>query len=226
MEDLPGVHPPKQKRSWRTFEGLITAARDLILERGVEDTTVHDIIARADVGVGAFYARFDGREALIGYLRERLWSEATHGWDEFLHPAKWHDAPAHDVVAGFVRIVVLWNDQHGRMQRAFLVNALRHADRAVLRRMSELDNVIADRVTALLFERADEIGHPRPVTASRVATLQLLATLRSRSLFAATEPDDDITNEALIGELLRAFLSYLEIPFPRETGSGGGPPDV
>ncbi len=211
MEDLPGVHPPKQKRSRQTFEKLVSAAQDLILERGVEATTVHDIIDRAEVGVGAFYARFDGREALMGYMRERLWSEATQGWDEFLDPPKWHDAPASGVVTGFVRILVVWNDQHASMQRAYLVDALRHGDRDVLARMAELDNVIADRVTALLFQRADQIGHPKPVTATRLATLQLLATLRSRNLFATGEVEEGITSDALIDELTRAFLSYLEI---------------
>ena len=211
MEDLPGVYPPKQKRSRETFEKLVSAAQALILERGVAATTVHDIIDRAGVGVGAFYARFDGREALMGYMRERLWSEATRGWDEFLDPPKWHHAPASGVVTGFVRILVVWNDQHASMQRAYLVDALRHGDRAVLARMAELDNVIADRVTALLFERVDQIGHPKPVTATRVATLQLLATLRSRNLFATEEFEEGISSNALIEELTRAFLSYLEI---------------
>ncbi|GMR13705.1 MAG: hypothetical protein BMS9Abin29_1918 [Gemmatimonadota bacterium] len=211
MEDLSGVHPPKQERSRRTFKKLVAAAQGLILERGVEATTVHDIIDRAGVGVGAFYARFDGREALMGYMRERLWSEATRGWDEFLDPHKWHDAPASGVVTGFVRILVAWNDQHAPMQRAYLVDALRHGDGDVLARMSELDNVIADRVTALLFERADEIGHPKPMTATRLATLQLLATLRSRNLFATDEFEEGITSDALIAELTRVFLSYLEI---------------
>jgi hypothetical protein len=72
--------------------------------------------------------------------------------------------------------------------------------------------VIADRVTALLFERADQIGHAKPVTATRLATLQLLATLRSRNLFAMEELEEGITSDALIAELTRAFLSYLEIP--------------
>ena len=211
MEDLPGVHPPKQKRSRETFEKLVSAAQDLILERGVAATTVHAIIDRAEVGVGAFYARFDGREALMGYMRERFWSEATGGWDEFLDPARWRHAPASGVITGFVRILVVWNDQHASMQRAYLVDALRHEDRHVLARMAELDNVIADRVTALLFERVDQIGHPKPVTATRLATLQLLATLRSRNLFATEELEEGISSNALIEELTRAFLSYLEI---------------
>ncbi|MCH7563886.1 MAG: TetR/AcrR family transcriptional regulator [Gemmatimonadetes bacterium] len=211
MEDLPGVHPPKQKRSRETFEKLVSAAQDLILERGVAATTVHAIIDRAEVGVGAFYARFDGREALMGYMRERFWSEATGGWDEFLDPARWRHAPASGVITGFVRILVVWNDQHASMQRAYLVDALRHEDRDVLARMAELDNVIADRVTALLFERVDQIGHPKPVTATRLATLQLLATLRSRNLFATEELEEGIGSNALIEELTRAFLSYLEI---------------
>lgn len=186
-------------------------AHGLIVERGIEATTVHDIIEGAGVGVGAFYARFDGRDALIGYMRERHWSEAAGGWDEFLAPERWSAAPARAVVEGFVRILVLWSDHHGPMQRAFLVHALLTSDRELLARIAELDNVIADRVTALLFERSAECGHPKPVTATRVATLQLLATLRSRSLFAVGDPEEDITNEALIEELTRAFLAYLEI---------------
>lgn len=183
----------------------------MIVARGVEGTTVHEIIKEAGVGVGAFYARFDGRDALIGYMRERLWSEATTGWDEFLAPHGWEAASARHVIEGFVRILVLWSDRHGPMQRAFLVDALMQGDKEVLARISELDNVIADRVTALLFERAEQIGHPKPVTATRVATLQLLATLRSRNLFATGEPEDGITDEALIQELTRAFLSYMDV---------------
>ena len=64
---------------------------------------------------------------------------------------------------------------------------------------------------ALLFERIDQIGHPKPVTATRLATLQLLATLRSRNLFATEELEEGISSNALIEELTRAFLSYLEI---------------
>lgn len=59
------VNIPQQKRSREKFEAMIRAAEKLFTERGVEHTSVQDIVKEAGVSVGAFYQRFKNKEALI-----------------------------------------------------------------------------------------------------------------------------------------------------------------
>ena len=67
---------PVDRRVARTRARLHEAFLSLMIEKGYEQTTVGDILARADVGRATFYAHFAGKEALLeaGFseLRELL----------------------------------------------------------------------------------------------------------------------------------------------------------
>jgi len=60
---------PEQDRATR--ERIVTAATELVLERGYEAATMREIAQRADVSLGSAYHYFRGKEELIGgiYLR-------------------------------------------------------------------------------------------------------------------------------------------------------------
>jgi AcrR family transcriptional regulator len=73
---------PQQDRSRRTLDGFIDAARQLLEEGGEDAVTVSDVVRHAGVSVGAFYARFDGRDELVRYLGERSLEHALEGWTE------------------------------------------------------------------------------------------------------------------------------------------------
>ena len=76
--------PPKQDRSRRTLERIETATLELIAEKGVEETTVQDIVKRARSSVGSFYARFPAKEDLLLHLEQKVWSRARDRFDEEL----------------------------------------------------------------------------------------------------------------------------------------------
>lgn len=66
--DLPGVTPSRQKRSRETTAALLKAGADMLKTRSLDDLSIEDLCAEVDATVGAFYSRFDGKEAYFGAL--------------------------------------------------------------------------------------------------------------------------------------------------------------
>ncbi len=205
----PGVRLPRQPRSRASFERMITAAHDLIAESGLEGTTVQGILLRSGVGSGTFYARFDGRDALLAYLAIRFRSDAEEGWTSVLSPERWKAAGPEEIVTQFTRMAVVWTRAHGALLRAFLMHAMTYEGYDLLNQTAELDNTVADDLTRLLLPRAEEFTHDEPEQAIRLATLQVFATLRSRFIFAWGDRPDGIDDQDLARELASVFLRYL-----------------
>ncbi len=204
-----GVHLPRQARSRASFDRMVTVAMDLIAAEGLEAATVQRVLERSGAGAGTFYARFDGRDALLAYLAMRFWANADDGWRAVLSPARWAAAGAVEIVHQFTRMLVLWTRAHGTLLRAFLMHAMANPEHDLLDRISVLDNTVADRMCGILMIRIDELDHPEPEQAIRLATLQVIATLRSRIIFAWGPREDGIADDELAGELATAFLRYL-----------------
>ena len=205
----PGVRLPRQRRSRISFERMIAAAHDLIAESGLEGATVQGILLRSGVGSGTFYARFDGRDAMLAYLAIRFWSDAEEGWTDVLSPSRWMSAGPKEIVTQFTRMAVVWMWAHGALLRAFLVHAMTHPAYGLLDQTVALDNAVADRLSRLLSPLARDFTHDHPERAIRLATLQVFATLRSRFIFAWGDHPDGIEDQQLAGELASIFLSYL-----------------
>ena len=216
MAPPAGVRLPRQPRSRVSFERMITAAQDLIAESGLEGATVQGILLRSGVGSGTFYARFDGRDALLAYLAIRFRSDAEEGWAGVLSPSRWEAAGPKEIVTQFTRMAVVWMHAHGGLLRAFLVHAMTCEGYDLLDQTAELDNTVADHLIRVLLPRAEEFNHDEPEQAIRLATLQIFATLRSRFIFAWGDRPDGIEDQQLASELASIFLRYLG------SGSTGG----
>ena len=204
-----GVHLPLQPRSRASFERIIATAHELITESGLEGATVQAILERSGVGSGTFYARFDGRDALLAYLAIRFWSDAEDGWSAVLASPRWTTAGPKEILTQFTRMAVVWMRAHGTLLRAFLVHAMTHAKYDLLDQTAELDNAVAGHLIELLLPRAGDFTHANPEEAIRIATLQVFATLRSRYIFAWGDRPDGIEDQHLASELSTIFLRYL-----------------
>lgn len=56
---------PLQERSQRTVEQILAALEDLLRDRPFDDISIAEIIAKAGVSAGSFYARFPTKNALL-----------------------------------------------------------------------------------------------------------------------------------------------------------------
>jgi AcrR family transcriptional regulator len=60
----------------RQFERIVTAATEVFAKRGFQASTVENIIDAAGIGVGSFYAHFDGKEDCLDAITQRIAAEA------------------------------------------------------------------------------------------------------------------------------------------------------
>ena len=58
-------HPLGRKRDPSRSDAILTATRELLLERGYDRFTVQDVAERAESGVGAIYRRWPNKGALV-----------------------------------------------------------------------------------------------------------------------------------------------------------------
>jgi AcrR family transcriptional regulator len=66
---LPGVNPARQKRSREMSEALLEAGQRLLRKHSLATLSVEDICASIGASVGAFYSRFQSKEAYFQALQ-------------------------------------------------------------------------------------------------------------------------------------------------------------
>lgn len=207
----PALHPPKQERSRKTLERIARAALELMAEVGPERASVAEIVERAGASVGSFYARFDGKEDLVVYLHQRVWTEARERWDEALEREDWGALPLASVVEGVVGLLVrtLGADFHSR--RVLGRHPGRDDDGRAL--VVAFHQHVLEGVRPLLLERKGEMTHADPVVAVGLGYRLVVGGIRELLEMGEESP---LQGHALVRELARAWTAYLTL------GAGGG----
>src|SRR5512138_2072181 len=139
LTPLHWVKPPQQARSQKTLERLLDAAEELIAERGVSSVTVSEVVRRAGSSVGAFYARFPDKDALLATLHERTCVEALATAELALDPTRWNHAELGRVVLELVKFVESTCRERMGLLLAFVSMAANEASYAERRAKLESD---------------------------------------------------------------------------------------
>jgi AcrR family transcriptional regulator len=213
QSELRWVRPPQQARSQETLDRILAAAATLVAEKGFEDTPVSEIVARARSSVGAFYARFPDKHALLHALSARFVEEGMATADAALDSRRWAGYAASEIVASVVRFLVRIYREQGGLIRAFVLR--NHTDPEFRERQDRLSTYVEDRVSGLLLERVDEIRAPDPERAIRFGLTFVFCTLENVMLFGELRPSWlTLSDDEFAAELARAWLAYLGVRHP------------
>ena len=199
------LHTPKQTRSKKTLERILSAARNLMALEGVDSVGVTEIVAAADSSVGSFYARFDGKEDLVRVLHERLWAEASSRWHDGLE--EWDNGfPAGDRVIHLVGMLqdTVQPDQQLRRALTRMLDEEGAAAQAAFE-----DRIVSDAVSLMHADEA--IRHPKPPTAIALGTRFVLAVLRDKPgplRWSHGGEDMELDSPGIRGELATALRGY------------------
>jgi AcrR family transcriptional regulator len=68
--DFPGVTPSRQKRSREMTQALLQAGAEMLRTRSLGELSIEALCAKVGVTVGAFYSRFESKEAYFNALVE------------------------------------------------------------------------------------------------------------------------------------------------------------
>jgi AcrR family transcriptional regulator len=101
---LPGLHegllhPPRQQRSRRSMEQILTAAETVWTRDGPDGLTMAAISQESGISIGGLYSRFDGKQGLLRAVRDRL---LTRLENEVAARLRQHDGGVRHTVRGFV----------------------------------------------------------------------------------------------------------------------------
>jgi len=205
--------PPKQDRSRLTMDRIATAALELMGEVGVEGATVAAIVTRAGASVGSFYARFPGKEDLIRYLQERVWTDARERWDEALSAEAWEGLPITSVVEGVVGLLLRSLKADYQRRRALGWNRAMDSSGAELA-LSFHEHLLST-VTPLLLARREEISHAEPEAAipfgyrAVVGAIREFLSLEEARALAPEKVGVLLQEDDLGRELARLWNAYL-----------------
>lgn len=213
VPDAAGVFLPKQERSSQTQAAILKAARELIVEGGIESLTVSGVAARVGLTTGAFYARFRNKEALVQALYEETLVENRAAIDDFRTEIASSTAPLGEIVATSVPMAMQLIRDHSALFRLFGADPRSsRADRD--RGIQILEDVIAP-VQELLRDRSQELSHPDPPLAAAMWIVMMQGIVDWALLLRESPtPLVPTRDDALATEIIRASLGYLGLPSP------------
>jgi len=209
------LRPPKQSRSQKTLEQLLDAAEEILADKGFDEASVQEIAARAGFTIGAFYARFSDKEALLLALEERFRERLTGLFATLEARA----AVAPDLEER-IRFLVSTSVEVYSQNRGALALLRRRATASSdwQARTLVLNGEIRDTLSAYLDPRDKAIAHPSPADAVDVALLMLFSTVREMMLNGMFWPGViKLERERMIDEISHVLHIYLSTPKPDAT---------
>ena len=122
--DFPGVTPSRQKRSREMTAALLEAGADMLRTRSLAELSIEALCGNVGATVGAFYSRFESKEAYFNALIELAARDGERRLSAMTGNAQLKDTS----LAGLCRIlvggIIGWARNHEGVLRA----ALQHDD--------------------------------------------------------------------------------------------------
>ncbi|MGJ5048929.1 TetR/AcrR family transcriptional regulator [Bradyrhizobium oligotrophicum] len=147
-DHLPGVTPSRQQRSRETTLALLTAGAELLHTRGLAELSISDLCAHIGATVGAFYSRFDSKEAYFNALLSLTLADGRKQLSRLQPPDPARAGDLNRQCHLLVRGTVLWMRRHKGVLRAALVRSERGANH--WSGFKELAQALSERAALLL----------------------------------------------------------------------------
>ena len=122
--DLPGVTPSRQKRSRETTLALLQAGAEMLRTRSLAELSIEALCAEVGATVGAFYSRFESKEAYFNALMALAARDGESRLSRMKQDAPLADADLAELCRLLVSGIIGWIRNHEGVLRA----ALQHDD--------------------------------------------------------------------------------------------------
>jgi AcrR family transcriptional regulator len=185
---------------------MLDAAEALLQSESFDAVSVAAIAARAGVTIGAFYARFPDKEALLEALEVRVTETVLAGLEQVTDPNALEGLTLAEALRRYFDALVAAYLATRGAGRALVLRS--HTDGRLRGRLERLNTEGPPRVLRFLLE--GRIRHPEPKRALDLALLVVRSTLRETILFREpTLGGAAVAPAVLATELTRLFLAYL-----------------
>lgn len=208
MERVRTVH---QARAAETADALVNAAYEMMRQRPLAEVSVAEIVRRAGVSVGAFYARFGCKEALLDRLCEDRLRREGEEIRRALEQRLERGAGLRDLVATYVDLSVGFFERNAVLLREVVRLAYGAREEEALSHTVRVNQEVDRACVRVLLARRREIRHPEPERAAALVPLVTSALLRSLILLrpVLAGPGMPWTSQAIHKEVSRCVLGVL-----------------
>lgn len=149
----PAVRAPRQARSRATEQRLFAAAAELFAQRGLDDTSIADIVQHARSGIGTFYGRFRDKDAFVEAFCRRFFEAGRDRALATLSPEAMPAASIRAFASAYLSYRIEHYERDKRLLRAVVTHIRRSQNLALMglqvRFASEFVDVVIARVEAL-----------------------------------------------------------------------------
>src|SRR6266481_2168895 len=122
--DFPGVTPSRQKRSREMTLALLRAGADMLRTRSLAELSIEALCAKVGATVGAFYSRFESKEAYFNALIELAARDGARRLSAMTANAALKNVALAELCRVLVGGIIGWIRNHEGVLRA----ALQHDD--------------------------------------------------------------------------------------------------
>ena len=204
---------PQQSRSEETLRRFLEAAEDLLEEGTFDDVSIVEIARRAGRSVGAFYARFENKEALFGELRRRTMTSLVTSFNESLDGADWQQLTLEERCRLLVATVAQLYAGHRGVMRSLALRARSRSDRELEEKGPRINESMYRRAAGVLEQLLEHLEPSARGVRARMGLSVVAASLREHVLFDEIGLSPvGIDQKGLVEELTRVLASYLQSP--------------
>jgi AcrR family transcriptional regulator len=122
--EFPGVTPSRQKRSREMTAALLRAGADMLRTRSLAELSIEALCSNVGATVGAFYSRFESKEAYFNALIELAARDGERRLSGMTGSAQLRDTGLAELCRLLVHGIIGWIRNHEGVLRA----ALQHDD--------------------------------------------------------------------------------------------------
>ena len=219
----PPLREPHQERARRTLKRILDVTEALLEERTFEAISVSEIVRAAGTSVGAFYARFRDKDALLSALYGRYDRWIREHAAELERGQPWDGLDLHGTVTWLVGELVGLFCGRRFLMRAMTLHARLRPEKIDAETRARRERQMAFLRRALLEHRA-EINHPDPERAVELAIFMAASLCREWLLFhdAPHASTTDADESEVAREVGRQMLGYLRGPAETPALPAGG----
>lgn len=206
---------PQQERSRESERKLMKAAAEVLGQHGVEGTTIPRIAAHAGLTPGAIYRRFSDKDALLETVILGILERQDERLRTGLPSETTSRIPLPVYAEQLVHSLLVSYRANAGLLRAMRQFAQSRTGTEFWKKAARLEKRSYERIVEIFLANASDIRHPEPRIAVSLGLLMVISTLQEIVLNTPENsgwknllPKND---QALRRELIRAFLSYLDV---------------
>lgn len=199
---------PQQKRSRESLSRLIEAAVQELSAEGLEGFTVAGVVRRAGLSVGAFYARFPDKTALLHAAQDHFHNRLEPVIHSEMRACGAQADTLAEAVECTIEVLVRHVTGERELSRAFMMNSV--FDPVLRARGERVNRERREVFSSVLLTHRAEIGHPDPVLAIDLAYGMYAAVIRGALVFGPQhELRNGVPSQTVVEELKLALTLYL-----------------